>query len=137
MLESKPSQSTKFKTKNWVEIYYHSSGTCNTNSQIKFKSSMLRSSLCDYSDAYRLVSGTIAIAGAGTDDAAKQLNGRSKGVIFKNCAPFTDCISRLNNTQIDNAKYTDTVMPTYNSIGYSSIIEMIQTIISHNQNHLS
>ena len=66
---------------------------------------MLRSSLCDYSDAYIFVSGTITITGAGVDDAAKRLDERNKGVIFKNCAPFTDCISEINNTQIDNAKY--------------------------------
>ena len=72
---------------------------------------MLRSSLCDYSDAYILVSGTITITGAGADDAAKRLDERNKGVIFKNCAPFTDCISEINNTQIDNAKYIDVEMP--------------------------
>ena len=72
---------------------------------------MLRSSLCDYSDTYILVSGTITITGAGADDAAKRLDERNKGVIFKNCAPFTDCISEINNTQIDNAKYIDVEMP--------------------------
>ena len=49
---------------------------------------MLRSSLCDYSDAYILGSGTITITGAGADDAAEQLDERNKGVIFKNCAPL-------------------------------------------------
>ena len=81
---------------------------------------MLRSSLCDYSDAYIFVSGTITITGAGVDDAAKRLDERNKGVIFKNCAPFTDCISEINNTQINNAKYTDVVMPMYNLIEYSN-----------------
>ena len=57
------------------------------NSQIKFKTSMLRSSLCDYSDAYTLVIGTITITGAGADDAAKRLDERNRGVIFKNCVP--------------------------------------------------
>ena len=66
---------------------------------------MLRSSLCDYSDGYILVSGTIKITGAGGDHAAKQIDERSKGVIFKNCAPFTDWISEINNFQIDNVKY--------------------------------
>ena len=94
-----------------VEINDDSCGTYNTNSQIKFETSMLRSSLCDYSDAYILVSGTIIITGAGADDSAKRLEEKNKGVIFKNCAPFTDCISEINNTQIDNAKYIDVVMP--------------------------
>ena len=71
MLDNTPNQPIKFRIKNWVEINYDSRGMYNTNSQIEFKSSMLGSSLCDYSDAYTLVSGTIAITGAGADDAAK------------------------------------------------------------------
>ena len=66
-----------------------------------------------------LVKGTITITGAGDDDAAKQLDERNKGVIFKNCAPFTKCISRINNTDIDNAQDIDIVMPMYNLIEYS------------------
>ena len=65
---------------------------------------MLRSSLCGYIDAYIFVSGTITITGAGNDDAMRRLDERSKGVVFKNCAPFTDCISIINSTQMDNAK---------------------------------
>ena len=80
---------------------------------------MLRSSLCDYSDTYILESGTITITGAVADDAAKQLDERNKGVVFKNCAPFTDCISEINNTQLDNAKYIGVVMPMYNLSEYS------------------
>ena len=80
---------------------------------------MLKSNLCDYSDAYILVKGTITIAGAGDDAAARQGDERDKGVAFKNCAPFTNCISEINNTQIDNAKDIDIVMPMYNLIEYS------------------
>ena len=80
---------------------------------------MLRSNLCDYADAYILVKGTITITGAGNDDAAKRLDERNKGVIFKNCAPFTKCISRINNTDIDNAQDIDIVMGMYNLIEYS------------------
>ena len=80
---------------------------------------MLRSSLCDYSDTYILKSGTITITGAVADDAAKQLDERNKRVVFKNCAPFTDCISEINNTQLDNAKYIGVVMPMYNLSEYS------------------
>ena len=80
---------------------------------------MLKSSLCDYSDAYILVKGTIKIEGAGVDAAARQADERDKGVIFKNCAPFTNCISEINNTQVDNAKDIDIVMPMYNLIEYS------------------
>ena len=56
---------------------------------------MLTSSLCDYTDVYILVKGIIAITGVGADDAAKQLDKKNKGVIFKNFAPFTDCISEI------------------------------------------
>ena len=77
---------------------------------------MLRSILCDYSDAYILVKGNISVnntAAAGAD-----ANNTNKKVIFKNCAPFTDCISKINNTQVDNAKDIDIVMPMYNLIEY-------------------
>ena len=80
---------------------------------------MLKSNLCDYSDAYILVSGTITIDGVKDDDNEKQIDERNTGLIFENCATFTGCISEIDNTQIDNAKDLDVVMPMYNSIGYS------------------
>ena len=61
MLENTPNQPIKFKTKNWVEINDESRGTYNTNNQIRFKTSTLRTSLYDYSDAYILVKGTITL----------------------------------------------------------------------------
>ena len=112
-------QPSKFRTKNWVEINDESRGAYNVKSQIKFKTTMLKSSLCDYSDAYILVKGRITIEGAGADAAARQADERDKGVAFKNCAPFTNCISEINNTQIDNATDIDIVMPKYNLIEYS------------------
>ena len=87
--------------------------------KLSLKTTMLKSSLCDYSDAYILVKGKIIIAGAGNDAAARQADERNKGVIFKNCAPSITYISEINNTQIDNAKDIDTVMPMYNLIEYS------------------
>ena len=80
---------------------------------------MLKSSLCDYSDACILVKGTMTIAGAGNEAAAREADERDKGVIFKNCAPFIHCISEINNTQVDNANDIDIVMPMYNLIEYS------------------
>ena len=82
---------------------------------------MLKSSLCDYSDAYILVKGTITIEGAGANAAARQAVERDKGVAFKNCAPFINCISEINNTQIDNAKDNQEV--------YGNILEMNLMII--------
>ena len=78
---------------------------------------MLKSSLCDYSDAYILVKGTISVNNTAAAGAA--VNNNNKKVTFKNCAPFTNCISEINNTQIDNAKDIDIVMPMYNLIEYS------------------
>ena len=94
-----------------------SRGTYNVNSQIKFKTTMLKSGLCDYSDAYILVKGKITITGVVDDAAARQANERDKGVAFKNFAPLTNFISEINNTQIDNCK--DIVMPLYNLLEYS------------------
>ena len=93
---------------------------------------MLRSSLFDYADAYVLAKGTRKITGNAQPEpdpttpriaaqllAARQADKRDKSVIFKNCASFTKCISRINNTDIDNAKDIDIVMPMYNLIEYS------------------
>ena len=80
---------------------------------------MLRSNLCDYSDAYVLVNGAITITGVGNDGAMRQVDERDKGVSFKNCAPFTKWISRINNTDIDTTRDFDIVMQIYNLIEYS------------------
>ena len=118
LLDNTSNQPSKFRSKNWVEITDESRGTYAANKQIKFKTSMLRSSLCDYSDAYILVKGNITVNNTAADGAAA--NNTNKKVIFKNCAPFTDCISKINNTQVDNAKDIDIVMPMYNLIEYSA-----------------
>ena len=68
---------------------------------------------------YIFVKGTITITGAGDDAAARQLDKGNKGVTVKNCVPFTKCISRINNADIDNAQDIDIVMPMYNLIEYS------------------
>ena len=81
---------------------------------------MLKSGLCDYSDAYILVSGNITIHWEGADDNSKRwLNERNKAVISKNSPPFTDTISEINNTQTDNAKNLDVGIPMYNLFEYS------------------
>ena len=111
-------QPSKFRTRNWVEINDESRGAYNVNSQIKFKTTMLKSSLCDYSNAYILVKGTVSVNNTAAQGAAAN-NNNNKKVIFKNCAPFTNCMSEINNTQIDNAKDIDILMPMYNLIEYS------------------
>ena len=112
LLDNTPNQPSKFRTEKWVEIKDDSRVTYNTNSLIKFKTSMLNSSLCDYSNAYIPVKGTISVAatiGAATND-------NNIKIISKNCVSITDFISKMNNTQIDNAKDIDVVMPVYNLI---------------------
>ena len=116
LLKNTPNQPSKFRTKNWVEENDESRGTYSVNSQIKLKTSMLASSLCDYSDAYLLVSATITVPNTATDGANP--NNR-KNVKIKKCYPFANCINEINNTQIDNAKDIDIVMPMHNLIEYS------------------
>ena len=117
LLDNTSNQPSKFRTKNCAEINDESKGAYNTNSQIKFKTTMLKFSLCDYSDAYILVKGTITVPNTAAADA--NANNANEKVIFKNCATFINCISQINNTQVDNAKDIDIVMPVYNLIDYS------------------
>ena len=118
LLNDASNQPSRFRTRNWVEINDESRGTYSIG-DIKFKTAMITSNLCDYADTYILVKRTITITGAGEDDAAKRLDERNKGVIFKTCAPFTKCIIRINNTDIDNVQGIDILMPMYNLIEYS------------------
>ena len=80
---------------------------------------MLKSSFCDYADAYILFKRTMTTTGAGYNAAARQKDERNKSVIFKNCLPFTKCISKINYTEIDNTQDIDIVIPMYNLIEYS------------------
>ena len=116
MLDSGSNKPSKFRT-NWVEINDEIRGAYSANKQIRFKTAMLRSSLCDYIDAYILAKGNASVnnnAGAGA-----AANNTNEKVIFKNCAPFTNCISKINNTQMNNAEYIDIVTPMYNLIEHS------------------
>ena len=105
----------------------------NVNKEIRTKTSMLRSNLCDFSDAYIVVKGTITVT---EPDNAK----KNKAVVFKNNAPFINCIPKINGIKIDNAEDLDVVMPMYNLLEYSNsykkqqvvygiIIEMSQVIL--------
>ena len=102
----------RFLIKKWIEVYDQSGGNYNVNEEIRIKTSMLRSDLCDYSDAYIVVKGTITVV---RPDNAK----RNKATAFKNNAPFINCISKINGVKIDNAEDLDVVMPMYNSLEYS------------------
>ena len=97
LIDDASNQPSKFRTKDWVEINDESRRTYNVNGQIKFKTTMLKSSLCDYSDAYILVKGTVTVNNTAAADA--DANNTNKKVIFKNCLPFTNYISEINNNK--------------------------------------
>ena len=101
-------QLTKFRTKHRVEKNDDFGRLYNTNSQIKFKTTVLKLRLCDYSDAYIPLKGTMTIAG-------------HRDEVFENFAPFNDSINKVNNTQLDNGNNLDVVMRVYNLIEYSVI----------------
>ena len=111
LLDNYSQQLSNFRTKNWFEINDQSRGVYNTNSDIRFKTTMLKSSFCDYSDAHILAKGAITITPAGDHAGARQADEINKGVIFKNFAPFSICKSEINNP-----KDFDIVMPMYNLI---------------------
>ena len=117
MLDSVSNKPSKFRTRKWVEINDDIRGAYSPNKQIRFTTAMLRSSLCDYSDAYILVKGNISVNNTAAAGAAA--NNAAEKIIFKTCALFTNCISKINNTQVDNAEYIDIEMAMYNLIEYS------------------
>ena len=116
LLDDTTNQPSKFKTSNLVETNDESKGKYD-KSNIRFKTSMVQSNLCDYNDAYILFKGNITVPN--TTVAGAAVNNTNKKVIFKNCAPFTDCITEINNTQVDDAQTFDIIMPMYNVIEYS------------------
>ena len=103
----------RFVTKKWVEVHDQSARKdYNVDKKIRIKAPMLRSDLCNFSDAYIVVKGYIAVTNP--DDAK-----RSKSVAFKNNAPFINSTSKIDGVQIDNAENLDVVMPMYNLLEYS------------------
>ena len=103
---------SKFVAKKWVEVNDLSSDQYSVYKNIKFKTSMLRSDLCDYSDAYIVVKGIINVTGTNAN------NRRNKKLTFKNNAPFRSCISKINNTFIENVEDLNIVVPMYNFLEY-------------------
>ena len=104
----------RFNTKKWTEVHDQSGGIDQINKQLRFKTSMLRSQLCDYSNAYIVAKGTINVTDPNNDVFDKKL-------AFENNAPFISCIRKINNTLVDNSEDFDIVMPMYNLIEYSKI----------------
>ena len=104
---------SRYVTKKWIEVYNQSEKNYSVNKEIRIKTPMLRSDLCNFSDAYIVVKGDITLEG--DNDANK----RNKNLAFKNNAPFINCISKINGIKIDNAEDLDVVMPMYNLLEYS------------------
>ena len=88
LLDSASNKPSKFRTKNWVEINDVIRGTYSPNKQIRFETAMLRSSLCDYNDAYILAKGNITVNN--TAGAGAATNNTNKNVVFKHCAPYAN-----------------------------------------------
>ena len=99
-LDTRPNEKNlpKFTTKKWIQVYDQSERNYNPNKEIRTTISMLRSDLCDYSDAYIVLKGTITAEG---DNNANKPN---KNLAFKNNAPFINCISKISGVKIDNAE---------------------------------
>ena len=114
LLGNIPDKVSRFITKKWIELHDQSEETYNTNKQIRFKTSMLRSDLCDFSDAYIVVKGIVTVSADERD--RDEMN---RQVILKNNAPFISCISKINGILAENAEHLDIVMPIYNLLEYS------------------
>ena len=115
LLGIKPDDVPRFITKKWIEVHDQSGNAedrYKPSKQIRFKTSMLRSDLCDFSDAYIVVKGTITVTDPHNDAYDNKL-------AFENNAAFVSCISKINNTLIDSAEDLDIVMPMYNLLEYS------------------
>ena len=98
----------RFATKKWIDVYDQSEKNYNRYKEIRIKTSMLRSDLCDFSDAYIVVKGTITVTER--DNAKKKTKKKTEKVSFKNNASFINCISKINGIKIDNAEDLDVVM---------------------------
>ena len=109
LLNGSENDNSKFATKKWCIIDSESNGNYSQNDEIKFLTRSIDSSLCDYSDAYILVTGNIT---ATPNNAVTQ-------VVFKSCAPFEKCRTEINETFIDEATHINITMPMYNLIEYS------------------
>ena len=110
---------SKFVTREYVRVN-SLSNTYNENKSIRFKTPMLRSNLCDYSDAYILVKGTITVKAPGVNNNANNIRDkRNRPVILKNKAPLVSCITRINGELIEDADDLDIIISMYNLLEYS------------------
>ena len=107
----------RFITKKWIEVQSQSGSTYNTSKPIKFKTSMLRSDLWYYSDAYLWVKGTITVTNPNNNANFDRI------LTLKNNTPFVSCISKINGELVENAEDLDIVIPIYNLLEFSKNYE--------------
>ena len=123
LLNSSDNENSKFATKNWYFIDSESKGKYSHHDTIKFLTKSIESSLCDYSDAYILVTGNIAvtttIAANPVENPAVEKKVKATQVAFKNPAPFKGCRTEINDTFVDYADFINIAMLIYNLIEYS------------------
>ena len=116
LLDNDSENLSKFVTRECVRVN-SLSHTYNENKSIRFKTSMLRSDICNYADGYILVNGIITVtANAGANNSTDK---RNRPLILRNNAPFVSCITKINNELIEDAEDSDVVMPMYNLLVYS------------------
>ena len=117
LLDSESENLSEFVTRQYVKVN-SLSDMYNENKSIRFKTPMLWSDLCDYSDVYILVKGTITVNGV-VNGVENEILRRSRPLILKNNAPFVSCMTKINNEFIEDADDLDIVMPMYNLLEYS------------------
>ena len=117
LLDPAHAEVPRFITKKWIEVQSQSGSTYNTSKPIKFKTSMLRSDLCDYSDAYVWVKGTITVTNPNSNANF------DRRLTLKNNTPFISCVSKINGELVENAEDLDIVIPMYNLLEYSKNYE--------------
>ena len=109
----------KFTTVKWIEIFDQSNGSCNLNIDLKFKTPPLTSDLCNFNEAYIVVTGKIKATGANFPNIELPGDRYTKKVSLKNSAPFFNFISKINSQLIEDAQDLDIVTPMYNLLYYS------------------
>ena len=119
VLNGSDNENSKFATKKWYIIDSESKGNYSHENPIKFFTKSIESSLCDYSDSYILVTGDIAVKKRNNNDTNDIDITQATQVVFKNCAPFKDCRTDINDTFADYANFINITMPMYNLIEYS------------------
>ena len=119
LLNGSDNDNPKFATKKWYIIDSESNGTYAQNDEIKFLTRSIESSLCEYSDAYILVTGNISAKRRNAADTADIAIGAITQVVFKNCAPFEKCRTEINEAFVDEIDFINITMPMYNLIEYS------------------